>query len=81
MGSELLLLCGPTAVSADSCFWSNKVIQAAKVKGALPLRSCHRRSLERSVSRSYEMKTKIGNLMDYFTRQPTQYLRTKLCFK
>ena len=31
--------------------------------------------------RSHEIQTKVGNLIDNFTRQPKQYLHKQLCFK
>ena len=40
----------PTAVIADTRFWPNPVVQAAKANGGLPLHSCHRRNLGRPVN-------------------------------
>ena len=40
----------PKAVIADTRFWPNPVIQAAKANVGLPLRTCHRRNPERPVN-------------------------------
>ena len=71
----------PKAVIADTRFWPNPVVQAAKANVGLPLHICHRRNPERPVNRSHDIEVMAGNHVDHFTRQPRECLRKQLCFK
>ena len=60
---------------------AGSVNSRTKLNRLLTLHSRHRRNPELPVNRAHDIETKVGHLLDNFTRQPDKYLRKQLRFQ